>query len=72
METECPLGPHCKLQPHQKLTFKCSLPFSLAVLIFLYFHVMYKLRRPMMIVNVEQVMIFLLEKAAISERKKKR
>lgn len=32
---------------------------------------MYKLRRPMMIVNVEQVMIFLLEKAAISAKNKK-
>lgn len=42
--------------------------FSLALFIFLYFHVLYKLKRPMMIINVEQVMIFVLEKAAISEK----
>lgn len=68
--TEYSLFPLFKPQPHQKLTYRYNLPFSLAVLIFLYFHVMYKLKRPMMIVNGEQAVIFVLEKAAISTKKK--
>lgn len=42
------------------------------MLIFLYFHVMHKLRRPMMTVNVGQVMIFVLEKTAISTKERER
>ena len=59
--------------PHSpvRISLKSNLPLPLTVLIFLYFHVIHKLQRPLMIVNVEQIMIFVLEKAAISTNSKK-
>lgn len=71
--TEYPQSPTANCSPirNQHLSAICLFPLPYSF--FCIFHVMYnKLKRPMMMVNVKQVMIFVLEKAAIRTKKNER